>query len=163
MTTNECHCRAGRACSQVSIPRPEIVQRLTRDKKFTCIMTDLDNVVSSAFTGFARFTNRSSSNFGRVATTITSGLTCFVSAFNFQMWDPTGSHGPRTKLPLQCCRLNGTSPCTFHLTSRTRFFRTISLHEWESLRHEVITVNEKSNISYHVHQQPGNTETLDEF
>ena len=58
--------------------------------------------------------------------------TCLVSPPTrpCRMRDPTTSHGPKMKHPLQCCHLNETSACTFHRTSRTRHFQTTSLHGW---------------------------------
>ena len=44
----------------------------SRDKQFTRIVTDLYNVVSSAFRGFASASSRSSSDFGRLATGVTT-------------------------------------------------------------------------------------------
>ena len=79
------------------------------------------NVASSEFKSFGPANNRSSSDFGRLATGVTTGIassnprsrsiaTCLVSASNSgQMWDPNGSHGSRTKFQLQCI---------FHRTSR---------------------------------------------
>ena len=93
----------------------------SRDKYFTRILTDLYSVVSSAFRGFAPASNRSSSDFGRLARipdreAPSQRASCQPSTQPCQMWDNTGgSHGSTTKLPSQCCHPNGTSPCTFEL------------------------------------------------
>ena len=115
----------------------------SRGKWFTRIVTDLFNVASSAFRGFAPASSRSSSDFGRLATRVANGVdfsyprsrntiaTCLVSASNLVLPGARSHLITRFKNEVSV-KVNGTSPCIFHRISRTIHIRTISLHEWSS-------------------------------
>ena len=145
----------------------------SRDKSFTHIVTDLYNPLRSKVSHLPRteILPTSDASQQELQLVLTSPIpdreappqraSCQPPTQSCQMSDPTGSHDSRKKIPSKRCYLNGTFPCTFHRTSKTGRFRTI-LFTSGHLHHEVIAMNERSNVSFHVHKQTGIPETFDE-